>query len=751
MELTLEKPEVLAQSPKEKPAKSYKMDMAFVQSYLRGEIYSDPTRAALQEYLSNARDTHTEIGRPDLIPQVIFSLPFGTQHAVTIRDFGLGIDPYRHDNFFAAYGCSTKRDTPDQMGKYGLGCKTAFADKSRDSFTVETVWRDGFDVGPDGEPVPMKGLFRRSYRHFINEDGLNNYETVFEEQLPDDSEEPTGTSIILPVASYELGKFYKTALEVTMFWKNPPELVNIREDWKIRYGVTYGVATEVIDELVLDMEIEGEGIPLPPMVWGTMKGTSSNFLVVDDIPYEVDGISDVKGVFIRCTNSDVKVTATREKLDLDAKGKTLPFVIQKFREVKSKLQHKIDTETLKMRGLSGDDLKAALKNLKNLKDSPSQRYITWYNEDAVHLAGPNDRSSVQGFVVQRHRVLELTAQAVGEEDPTPELIKDHNGHQLTEDDIIGNRVKFSISDYDTIYRNQFIGTDFVLLATGYKSEVRKRDALSPGKIEAAFLANPNAKYLLISKTWEGVQQLIDFKPVKMPKSVREKVQRTADYTFYYRKDNNLSNKMDQIKVKPGSDDGIMVCLVADYPKLLQAFNKFYIGYQMVLKDPNDKNKGYRRKFITGVGTEDEVDRQLELVDDGRKMKADKTLYFTRRKLVPSGFVNPFEILQVRMERLRVRIGDIPKKAYYSHYEDNDEWKVAKRIPFFGERLVPEWKASMVTAFNQLAPLLGEKKLQSISGTYDSPRDWELRQFKADKRYKRLSHRLRLVKPPRAKK
>ena len=96
--------------------------MAHVMSVLTN-LYADAPLAVLREYATNARDSHVAAGsdRP-----IEVDLPSDLNPTLVIRDFGVGLSEAEIIDVYARYGASTKRDTNDQVGAFGLGCKSAF-------------------------------------------------------------------------------------------------------------------------------------------------------------------------------------------------------------------------------------------------------------------------------------------------------------------------------------------------------------------------------------------------------------------------------------------------------------------------------------------------------------------------------------------------------------------------------------------------------------------------------------------------
>ena len=91
--------------------------MAHVMSILTN-LYADAPLAVLREYATNARDSHVAAGtdRP-----IEVDLPSDLNPTLVIRDFGVGLSEAEIIDVYARYGASTKRDTNDQVGAFGLG------------------------------------------------------------------------------------------------------------------------------------------------------------------------------------------------------------------------------------------------------------------------------------------------------------------------------------------------------------------------------------------------------------------------------------------------------------------------------------------------------------------------------------------------------------------------------------------------------------------------------------------------------
>jgi hypothetical protein len=163
--------------------------------------YSNPYRAALQEYSSNAHDSHNRAGQTK---PVSITLPDRLSPNLIIQDFGIGMDRQGLRDY-GQYGFSDKNSGNDEIGGFGIGSKSGLAIASQ--FTVRAV-KDGLGnvaivgFGSDGSPE-LK---------FLNA-----------EPVPTDDE--NGVTITIPTS--EVAKF-TDAIEKNIFfgWKPGTIVVN---------------------------------------------------------------------------------------------------------------------------------------------------------------------------------------------------------------------------------------------------------------------------------------------------------------------------------------------------------------------------------------------------------------------------------------------------------------------------------------------------------------------------------------------
>jgi hypothetical protein len=239
-------------------------------------LYSDNEAAPLREYSTNARDSHIEAGidRP-----IEVTLPSKLAPFLRIKDYGVGLSVKDIHDIYSRYGASTKRDTNEQVGMLGLGCKSALAYTNQ--FTMVAV-KDG---------VKVQAQISR------DADGAGGI-TIVDTSTTDD---PSGVEIIIPAKNYN--NFEYKAARFFQYWPKGSVLVNGEEPTSITektLPVTDSIYLVSANYNDSDMIVMG-GVPYP----------SENRL---GAPY---GYRVVAFVNI----GDVNFTPSREALQYTAKTK----------------------------------------------------------------------------------------------------------------------------------------------------------------------------------------------------------------------------------------------------------------------------------------------------------------------------------------------------------------------------------------------------------------------------------------------
>lgn len=163
------------------------------------DLYSDPEMAVVREYSTNALDSHIAAGQNRPIE---ITLPSNFSRNFKIKDYGLGLSVEDVKNVYSKYGASTKRNTNEQTGMLGLGCKSALT--YADQFIINAV--------KDGEACSV--VVHRSANGSGAMEVLNIHPTI----------EPNGVEIVIPAKS--LSSFDNKVRHFFSFWDKNNFLIN---------------------------------------------------------------------------------------------------------------------------------------------------------------------------------------------------------------------------------------------------------------------------------------------------------------------------------------------------------------------------------------------------------------------------------------------------------------------------------------------------------------------------------------------
>lgn len=160
-------------------------------------LYSDQAKAIWRELIANAHDASPT--------RMKISLPSAALPAVMIRDFGPGMS---HEFMMGGYtwvGHSTKADTNDQIGGFGLGRLAPIAYEHAKTYTVTSI---------------HEGV-KRVYVVYRNEKGVPAVALTHEEPTNEES----GCEIMVPVAHQDYRLFSDRLQEVLKWF--PPDCYEV--------------------------------------------------------------------------------------------------------------------------------------------------------------------------------------------------------------------------------------------------------------------------------------------------------------------------------------------------------------------------------------------------------------------------------------------------------------------------------------------------------------------------------------------
>ena len=239
------------------------------------DLYSNVILAVLREYSTNAWDSHVDAGNPNPIE---ITLPSHLDPRFIIKDQGVGLSEDEILYEFSHYGWSSKRETNDQVGSMGIGCKSAFAYTGQ--FVMVAI--------KDSEKVQV--LLSR------DDDGIP-WVTVADKRPTD---EPNGVTITIPVN--DVDEFCETAEFFFGFWD--PEIVRVNGEKPTSHWMEEGA-------VVLD-----NGVFLTPHL-------DYDYVVMGNIPYPLEAKHNIRGnknlrAVAYVEMGSVKYSPSRESLEYNA-------------------------------------------------------------------------------------------------------------------------------------------------------------------------------------------------------------------------------------------------------------------------------------------------------------------------------------------------------------------------------------------------------------------------------------------------
>lgn len=262
-------------------------------------LYENKIGAVVREIISNGYDSHAKAKTPE-VPLKI-TAPTSIDPTFRVRDFGVSMD---HDTIMDLYTTifhSTKEETNDEVGQFGLGSKSPFA--YTDTFSVTAFL--------DGE--------KRVYVAHISNDDVPQITHVVTEPQGDERQ---GIEVAIPVKPNDVFRFHEeitkmilgadVAPEVDGLGKNVPTPVYEGDGWRVIRDIYHWGYAAV-----------RQGCVIYPVHSARVPSVSYGYTTIVDVPI-----------------GSVEVTASREALSLTPE--TEATVRAAFDSVEQKVNDLID-------------------------------------------------------------------------------------------------------------------------------------------------------------------------------------------------------------------------------------------------------------------------------------------------------------------------------------------------------------------------------------------------------------------------
>ncbi|MFW6130588.1 MAG: ATP-binding protein [Atribacterota bacterium] len=297
-------------------------DPTIVMKTLSG-LYSNIKRIIVQEYLSNARDAHREVGKEHIPVDV--TLPTELDNSFKIRDYGPGLSVERIDDVFIMFGESTKRDGNSQTGGFGIGakCGLAYNDKT---FSVTSITKEN------------NQNIKRIYTVFLNEDEIPEMIHLNDtgEGNGEPTNEPCGVEISIPINEYDYSDISHNIINTCQHWKVRPNVTNKNLEYPENNIILSGNGWEIYNNNNYRVFIRNIKAILDGIPYTISRETFENF------PNDMENVLNLN-INLYFDTGEIYPAVNRENLKINDKTKQLIFnkLIDVHIEIEKYFQDKI--------------------------------------------------------------------------------------------------------------------------------------------------------------------------------------------------------------------------------------------------------------------------------------------------------------------------------------------------------------------------------------------------------------------------
>ena len=292
---------------------------------LSDSMYMDKIGSMVRELSSNARDAHYTSGKSDV--PFILHLPNAFEPWFSVTDIGTGISDDDIFDVMCIYGESTKDNSNDDIGAFGLGAKTPFA--YTDNFTVVSRF-EGWE---------------RMYTACIGDNGMPTLNLQFERESYDDDGNrlPDGFQITVSVNEGDFDRFKNKTIEQLKFFPVKPTITNCKHfEWA-------DITANVVYESDLVTMYNG-GYNTVNGLWVVQGGVGYpvDITLLDGIDDLTTGFAEAlqeKNAVMEFPIGDIDVTAPRESVSYDKL--TIKNIIDRIAAVAKSMSREVFAEVSK--------------------------------------------------------------------------------------------------------------------------------------------------------------------------------------------------------------------------------------------------------------------------------------------------------------------------------------------------------------------------------------------------------------------
>lgn len=315
---------------------------------LSSGLYTNKIQAVIRELSCNAADAHVMNGNQALPFDI--KLPNGLDGQFYVRDYGPGMSEKDVMSLYTTYFESTKQQSNDFTGGFGVGSKSPFA--YTDMFTV----------------VSINNGLRSTYTAYVDDSGEPKISKLGDGEPTD---EPSGLSVSFPVKPEDQRTFQAEANAVLMWFKSPVNVMGVADSNKPVPFDKERVLFRTPNVVVFGKKsADGLHLQTPPTGDNQYSGRPSHSssgtlgtVVMGNVHYPLPLDASIKdlpqakwfaqhNVVFPVPIGSVSVAASREALAFDkfTKESAKAIVITAFNDVAKELWKYIEKKTLSSKG-----------------------------------------------------------------------------------------------------------------------------------------------------------------------------------------------------------------------------------------------------------------------------------------------------------------------------------------------------------------------------------------------------------------
>lgn len=271
---------------------------------LTKNVYTDTVLAVMREWSTNAIDSCKAAGLP---VKYKVHLPTLLNPSFSVRDYGTGLSDDEVKGLFSVLGASTKRESNEYNGTFGIGRMSGLA--YSDSFTVDSY------------------MNKHKYSYLVSTDsGIP--QVISLGSVPTD--EPNGLSLAVPVKPSDLSQFARKAVELYRFFDEQPEtsqpLDYTRYQKTIEGKGWYIESSNVVDRYTNKLAV--------------IMGNVAYIVECSHLKPELSKIINRASLRLEAPLGSVSITPGRESLSID--GPTLTYLNNRIADVITEIHASID-------------------------------------------------------------------------------------------------------------------------------------------------------------------------------------------------------------------------------------------------------------------------------------------------------------------------------------------------------------------------------------------------------------------------